>query len=1125
MLSSDNDDSLAGEAIATARRWLTTAEQAPDAAERLSALLADNAGSPFVAALIDGVLRPDSQRVAAHTLGHLSHRIPSRLPMALRLGFAQVCGFAPLSPRAFVPFAKTLVMRVVGHLVLPVEADRKPDWLDAVSGTGGIRPVIAPIHSDALGERHADRQLAEVGSFVDEGGTVSFRLAAVLRWSDWDFDLDRAVDRLTPLFDRAAGRGTRLILEVDRFRELEPSLTLFRTMLDRSALQDLDAGITLPTSLPDSFPALQRLTQWAAARRARGGSAITVRLTVGDRVDDELDEAVVRGWPVATFAGRADAEAHLLRMLDWSCTPERTDAVRLVVASDNLFGHAFAWRLARTRGVLRRVEHEFRLGVMPELADAVKRDVGGIRLYTPTVPEENPAVAVGYLLRRIRDFTDPDAFLSAARDAARRERLFDREVDRFATACASIGDSVAETHRTQPRPWTTDTDPSIPESRDWARAVLEERVPDPPVTAVTDPDAAVEAALRASDEWAERRGSTRAAVLTSVAEVISEARDELIAVAVRHSGLTFADADHEVTQAIDLASRLATLASGLTSFDNATLVPSRVIVAVTPRHSPISEPASQLLSALAAGAAVIVKPAPETRASVAALTRIIIDGGVPAELVTLTPPGEDDDTRRLVTHPAVDRVLHHGSRHIAKLFRSWRPELPLLAVTGGRNSIIVTGSADIDAAVADVVASAFHHAGQSQEAVGTVILAGDGLDRFRDALTDAVASLAVGAPTELATEVGPLSRPARASVYDQLTALADGERWLVRPRQLDADGLRWSPGLREGVQPGTEFHTHEHRAPVLGIVSVDTLEDAIAAQNLPGFGLVFGLHSGDPVQVAEWLDRAEAGVLAVNRPTVRTVPSKQPAAGWNRSAIGAVCAEGGPNHLIPLSGWRAVPLEPGGSVVLSGISDDVQALITASQPAMTFDEFDWVRAAARSDETAWAEEFALVREYSDAVDRFAFRYRPVPVTVRLAEGAPIALLVRALAAATRAHAPVIVSSPVPLPNTLIAHFGTAASMVVEAVVESDARWHARVQSGGIATGRIRLVGGDGKVLQRVLDGDIEVSVHAEQVTPSGRIELLSFIREQSVRIASRRYGSASDVAAVALGSAEAAPTL
>ncbi|MEO7122956.1 MAG: 1-pyrroline-5-carboxylate dehydrogenase, partial [Lacisediminihabitans sp.] len=175
-----------------------------------------------------------------------------------------------------------------------------------------------------------------------------------------------------------------------------------------------------------------------------------------------------------------------------------------------------------------------------------------------------------------------------------------------------------------------------------------------------------------------------------------------------------------------------------------------------------------------------------------------------------------------------------------------------------------------------------------------------------------------------------------------------------------------------------------------------------------------------------------------------------------------------------------------------------------------FVEFDQVRRAALSDQRAWDIEFSVARDSSRLlVERNVLRYLPTPVTLRLSEGASQSQLVRMLAAAARVDAPVSISTAVPLGDGLIRLFGSGRSpvRVTEVLVESDARWHARLQSDEVRPSRIRLLGGSASALAAVLAGDPDVTVYAGPVTTSGRIELLAFVREQSVSITAHRFGN------------------
>ena len=482
-------------------------------------------------------------------------------------------------------------------------------------------------------------------------------------------------------------------------------------------------------------------------------------------------------------------------------------------------------------------------------------------------------------------------------------------------------------------------------------------------------------------------------------------------------------------------------------------------------------------------------------------------------MLRLVDLDEDDLGRQLIAHPQVDRVILTGSFETAELFRSWRADLPLLAETSGKNAIVVTPSADFDLAVSDILKSAFGHAGQKCSAASLVILVGSVArsDRFVRQLVDAVKTLKVGYPQDPASVMGPIIEPAHGKLGRALGTLDAGESWLVRPTSLDESGRLWSPGVKDGVTAGSEFHLTEYFGPVLGIMRAETLDEAIALQNAPVYGLTAGIHSLDSSEVDRWLDRVEAGNLYVNRGITGAIVRRQPFGGWKRSAVGAGAKAGGPNYLLTLGDWAPVFSEPGTSVVLEGASEPVTRLVEAAQPGMEFLEFDRVRAGVLSDQRAWASEYGQTRDVTGlGVEQNLLRYRPVPVTVRLADGASTSQLIRVLSAATRAGAPVTVSTSAPLSARVIQLFRSEGSplAVRDVLVESDQRWHARVAARAPGEfGRIRLLGGDAAALAAVLGGDPDVTIYGGPVTTSGRIELLPFLREQAISVTAHRFGT------------------
>ncbi|MDQ1596973.1 MAG: RHH-type transcriptional regulator, proline utilization regulon repressor / proline dehydrogenase, partial [Microbacteriaceae bacterium] len=657
-----SNESLAEESIATVRRWLSESVSAtPDrSAERLAGMLKDARGLDFTIGFVDRVIRPEDLRVAGRNLEVLSRSVPEFLPWYLRVAIQLGGGFAPLLPWPIVPIVRRVLRGMVDHLIL----DASPDRLDrSLSGlrTPGIRLNLNLLGEAVLGDEEADARLSGTRTLLerDDVDHVSIKVSSISsQLSLWSFEetVARVVNRLSPLYEFAAASVTRkfITLDMEEFHDLDLTVEVFRRLLGDPKFKNLEAGIVLQAYLPDALVALQNLTEWATERRLAGGAGVKVRVVKGANLAMERVDAELHGWPLATWGSKRETDANFKRMLDWSLTPERTDAVRIGVAGHNLFDIAHAWLLARQRRVDSRVEFEMLLGMTTGQADAVRRDVGGLLLYTPVVQPGEFDFAISYLIRRLEESSSGENFMSGVFELGSNAAVFDREAARFLASIEAQDDPVPRTHRVQdrsavaalqsidtaPRPFVNDpeTDPSIAVNREWGRQILERvassqlGVDVASAAQVHDSEtlaAIVSSAAIAGSAWGERRADTRAAVLHSVAESIAAARARLIEVMASETGKTIAEADVEVSEAIDFANYYAEQARELDRVPGAEFVPSRLTVVTPPWNFPVSIPAGSALAALAAGSAVIIKPAPQARRCAAVLVDALWAGGIP----------------------------------------------------------------------------------------------------------------------------------------------------------------------------------------------------------------------------------------------------------------------------------------------------------------------------------------------------------------------------------------------------------------------------------------------------------------------------------------------------------------
>lgn len=1208
---------LAEQAVELARRWVAEAAkaEADPAAARLAAVLQDKNGLPFTLGFVDGVMRPESLGAAASQLQRIAPIVPDFLPWYLR-GAVRIGGaIAPVIPTPTVPIARRMLRDMVGHLVVDARPAKLAEAIEKIRNSGA-QLNLNLLGEAVLGEAEAKRRLDGIHDLIrrDDVDYVSVKVSSVMSHiSMWAFDefVDAVAARLVPLYLTAAADGTFINLDMEEYRDLDLTIAVFTRILEDPRLQLLEAGIVLQAYLPDALDALRELTAWAKKRVEHGGARIKVRLVKGANLAMERVDAVMHGWPLATYDTKLDTDANNLRMLDEALRPENTAAVRIGVAGHNLFGIAHAWLLAGERGVTEAVEFEMLLGMAQGQVQAVSREVGPVRLYVPVVAPDEFDVAISYLVRRLEENAAPENFLSAAFELHTDESLFERERTRFLRALgrseegtlrrvpmriqnrqdpvheslrpptfvetddpeltkavlgiargsdesdefdgfgASDGEAFVETAVYSRREAdsdsggapgfsnTADSDPVLPANRQWADDIRS-RIEASTAGAATlreagiDDAAALEKTIArvhgAAPSWGTRPASERADTLLRAAAALESRRAELIEVAASETGKVLAEADVEVSEAVDFARYYGAKARELDAIAGATFEPARVTVVTPPWNFPIAIPAGGVLAALAAGSGVVFKPAPQARRCAAVVAEALWEAGVPRDVLAFVDLEEGELGQQLISHERVDRVILTGGWETAALFRSWRPDLPLLAETSGKNAIVIAPSADLDLAVADLVKSAFSHAGQKCSAASLAILVGPvgRSKRFARQLADAVRSLHIGWPVDPLAEVGPVIEKPEGKLAWALTELEADEKWLIKPLLVGGDetGRLWRPGVRVGVQPGSRFHLQEFFGPVLGIMHAPTLGRAIELQNAVDYGLTAGLHTQDPHDLTQWLQQVQAGNLYVNRGITGAIVQRQPFGGWKRSSVGPGAKAGGPNYLMGLGTWRSRSGGHASSTLhLRGLDSRITALIESAQPSLDFDSFEWLRRGALSDAVAWDREFGRVRDVSQlGVERNLFRYRPVPVMIRSTADAALHELLRVVVAAIRSGAGFFLSTPVGLPAEVRR---ALAELDVSVAVESDEDWIGRMSrvddpadvlntSIEKRAQRVRLVGGRDAVasvhrsLAEAVDGDPDLAVYDGEVTSAGRIELLPFVHEQAISITAHRFGNPDD---------------
>ena len=1145
---------LSDAAVEKVAQWLEKTQASGvkphQSAELLSSVLAHPSGLDFTVGFVDRVIRTEDSKAAAKALNELSELAPDTLGRLDRAQIQAGSTLGKLLPNVVVPAARSRMRSMVGHMVVDAR-DKQLGQSVAKIRKQGNRLNINLLGEAVLGEDEAGKHLDDTFRLLrrDDVDYVSIKVSSIAsQISMWGFEdtVDYVVERLIPLYTEAAQApaGSKFInLDMEEYQDLRLTIAVFKRLLAMDEMKNYEAGIVIQAYLPDALAAVQELTEFANARTDAGGAGIKIRLVKGANLPMERVHADIHDWPVVTCESKEATDANYKLVLHWLLTAERMRGVRLGVAGHNLFDIAFAHLLGAEQGVSDRLEFEMLQGMAAEQQGPISEDVGQLLLYVPAVRPAEFDVAISYLVRRLEENAAGENFMSGIFDLAPDSEVFTREESRFRSSVQTLTEYLENDDATVPEPAhiqdrqaeesqepgdyssgippfvnETDTNPALEANQRWAEQIIVRATPEwlaeqqvPESMGAADVDSLVETARAAAQEWAQRPAADRAAILYRAADILAARRGHLLSLAAAEVGKSIIQTDAEVSEAIDFARYYAHSALQLDTVDHARFVPDRLVLITPPWNFPLAIPAGGTFAALAAGAAVIHKPSKPTPHCSMAILEALWDAGVPGEVLHGIYPDEREAGKKLVSHPGVDRVILTGASETAALFRSWDPQLTINAETSGKNALIVTPAADRDLAVADLVNSAFGHAGQKCSAASLGILVGSVYDseRFRRQLIDAAKSMVVDWPQNLSATVGPLTELPAEKLKRALTTLEPGESWLLKPEQLDDTGKLWSPGIKTGVKPGSFFHLTEVFGPVLGLMEAKDLDQAIEYQNQVEFGLTGGIHSLETDEVSQWLEQVQVGNAYVNRGITGAIVQRQSFGGWKQSSVGLGSKAGGPNYVMLFGTWQEVA-DPTRAAEAKVATDQVGELLETieSKALLNGSELQYLQIAVADDARWWQREFGTAQDRTGLhAEANIFRYRSAEVLLRVGADAQVQEVARALAAARAAGSPLSVSRHPKAEKSVVK---LLKALDIKAAKEDEADFAAALAAGRHDAGvgaRVRVVGHlDAEVWEAVAHRP-EVALLDEPVTASGRVELRYWVKEQAISMTLHRFGN------------------
>lgn len=791
--------------------------------------------------------------------------------------------------------------------------------------------------------------------------------------------LDELLPRLKELTRLAASHNINLTVDAEEAARLDLSLELFKLASADDALGDWQGlGLAIQAYQKRALDVID----WLADLAGRHNRRIMIRLVKGAYWDSEIkaaQEAGLGDYPVFTRKGNTDVSylACARRILDHG------SAFYGQFATHNAHTMAYIRHLAGDRDDL---EYQRLHGMGEALYEEIveKGDQSAdCRIYAPVGHHED---LLAYLVRRLLenganssfvnrlvDENEPvqDIVADPVRDAEKLDHARHPQIplppdlyggnrpNARGIDLSNIGDlhalsegmqaADAQTRRVTPL-IGGQTSVSAQKRADagetdilYSPADQSHRVGEIVWADEDDLEAALATTSEAATRWAATPATERAACLRRYADLLEEHMAEFIALCAREAGRHIPDGVSEVREAVDFCRYYAgqveqefapeAVLPGPTGERNTyRLVGRGVFVTICPWNFPLAIFTGQTAAALAAGNAVIAKPAEQTPLIGMRAIELMIEAGIPGDVLAFLPGDGPTVGAPLAADTRVAGLAFTGSLPTAKginktLAERDGPLIPLIAETGGQNAMIVDSSALIEQAVADIVKSGFQSAGQRCSALRVLYVQTDIADSLLEMLGGAMDELSVGDPWHLGTDVTPvINAEARDGLQDYATK-ADEQFHLIRRHNLDSqateNGTFFAPRAYE--LSGIEDLGEEQFGPIIHVVrfSAVQIDQVVDDINALGYGLTFGIHSRIDTTVERVVQRIRAGNTYVNRNIIGAVVGVHPFGGEGLSGTGPKA--GGPHYLHRFATERAVSRDTtaaGGNASLMTLEDD-----------------------------------------------------------------------------------------------------------------------------------------------------------------------------------------------------------
>lgn len=751
----------------------------------------------------------------------------------------------------------------------------------------------------------------------------------------WEESKKILKDRMRPVFRLGMEKGVFINLDMEQYSVKHLTLEVFTELINEPEFKNYKFfGVVIQAYLRDSFEDVKALTDFAQKR----GTPFWIRLVKGAYWDYETIESEQRGWPVPVYTNKAESDANYEVCAKYLL--ENIKTIRPAFATHNVRTLAACMLYAEKLNIPKEaLEFQMLYGMAEPIKKTVV-DMGyRLREYAP-VGELIPGMA--YLVRRLLENTSNESWLRGkfadgkttaellkdpAQGLTPTSSIIPKKAGRFYNE--PLLDFAVKADREKMQTALAEFKASIPISvpahingKEVRSDKIFERVNPSQSTEIVgkicmasteQAEQAMQAAQSAYKTWKKVPAPQRADLVDKLAGIMVRDRFKLIATQVYEVGKPWAEADADVAEAIDFCRYYARHMRELQSPLRVGGVPgevsqyiyrSRGVTAViAPWNFPLAILCGMVTAAAVSGNTVVMKPAEQSTIVAWGLMKMIQEAGFPQGVINFLPGYGEEVGEYIVNHKFTTTIAFTGSKavglHIlnrASHVQEGQTHVKRCIIEmGGKNAIIIDNDADLDEAVDGVLYSAFGFSGQKCSAASRVIVLDEVYDRFVDRLVESAKSIEILAAENPKAYMGPV---VDKEAYERiLNTISDSEKnhKLLFKGTVPNTGFFIPPTIFGDVPGDAKLAQQEVFGPVIAVIRVKNLDQALEVANSTEYALTGGIFSRSPANIARVKEEFEVGNLYINRGITGAMVDRHPFGGFKMSGVGS--KTGGPDYL------------------------------------------------------------------------------------------------------------------------------------------------------------------------------------------------------------------------------------